>query len=66
MKSATADHEAHLVEEELKQWRREKELEKKSRNYPVVFLMTCQKNMLSAVVIKYKTSKKKFKVERFL
>ena len=38
----------------------------KSLNSPVVFLMTCQKNISSAVVIKYKTSKKKLKVERFL
>ena len=28
LKSVTIDHEAHLVEEELEQWRREKELEK--------------------------------------
>ena len=28
LKSATIDHKAHLVEEELEQWRREKELEK--------------------------------------
>ena len=62
LRGATVDHKAHLVEEELEQWRREKELEKSgivSELSSYGFLMTGQKNILSTVVINYKISKKK-------
>ena len=44
MKSATIDHEAHLVQEELEQWRREKELEKSGK---VSELSSCRPDDLS-------------------